>query len=347
MGGVTENKKSDWDPKQAKLKMYKFIAIILIGVTFHYSHFFLTFFVLIGYFYFAFYYDKLISPLDNNVEVTSGLFNKLKNKIIKIFTVLQFYFSKYNYFLIFIGFFFSIVREAYLVTFYLTLLLGLNYSEKLNWPINFSQKIKTFKEDSITIQHHRKEDFKLITAWLHISWLTLLTTFLLSPILHGPGIPEIVYYINGSIWFLCFEAVILVNLTLDIYIILFANMPVSDKLLQLCTRCVGAGCAAGAVHQPATEQGFVDPNEISNRFRTTVMNKPAITTSDDAEIHRAFQRLNIEPEKYTSIRKHDQTRFGPSMRFVDLKKANHIAKQHKNTLINMGTERVKVALGLV
>lgn len=37
---VIESKKLDWDPEQAKLKIYKFIALILISVTFHYSYFF-------------------------------------------------------------------------------------------------------------------------------------------------------------------------------------------------------------------------------------------------------------------------------------------------------------------
>jgi hypothetical protein len=79
------------------------------------------------------------------VEVTSGLFNKLQNKIIEFFHVLQFYFAKYNYFLIFIDFFFSIVKEAFFVIFYIALLLGLKYSEKLNLPPNISQKVSTFK----------------------------------------------------------------------------------------------------------------------------------------------------------------------------------------------------------
>jgi hypothetical protein len=131
---------------------------------------------------------------------------------------------------------------------------------------------------------------------------------LLSPILHRPGIPETVFNINGTLWFVCFEAIILINLTLD---------------------------------------GYIDPNEISNRFRTAVMNKPAITTSVDAEMHRAFQRLNISPDEYTTIREYDQTKLGLPMKFVNFKKANHLAQQNKRLLKNMGTEKELVALGLV
>ena len=46
LGKGTENKKLDWDFEEAKLKIYKFVAIILIGVIFTIRIFFLTFYVL-------------------------------------------------------------------------------------------------------------------------------------------------------------------------------------------------------------------------------------------------------------------------------------------------------------
>ena len=58
--------------------------------------------------------------------------------------------------------------------------------------------------------------------------------------------------------------------------------------LQVCGRCV---CAVGTAHQAAIDQGYIDPNEVSNRVRTHIMNKPAITTEQDSSIHRGTSKI--------------------------------------------------------
>jgi hypothetical protein len=157
-----------------------------------------------------------------------------------------------------------------------------------------------------------------------------------------------VQHINSALWFLCFEAVICINLGVDLYIILFANNPVIGKVAQVCFRCFALGSVAETAHQSATEQGYAEPNEVSNRVRTHIMNKPAITTSDDAVIHKAFQRLNINPEEYTTIRTHDQTTLGPPMKFVDIQKSTRLAnlRANRKVLMQLGNQKEKVALGL-
>jgi hypothetical protein len=112
--------------------------------------------------------------------------------------------------------------------------MGLSYSKIIKLPDNWAKKVKIFKRDNKIIQGHRKNDFKLIIAWLHVSWITLLVTFILSPVLHWPEVPPMVQFINAALWFLCFEAVICINLGVDLYIILFANNPVIGKVAQVC-----------------------------------------------------------------------------------------------------------------
>lgn len=152
-----------------------------------------------------------------------------------------------------------------------------------------------------------------------------------------------VQFINGTLWFLCFKAVIFINLGVELYIILFANNPVVGKAVQVCFRCFVVGSTVETVHRVATEQGYVEPNEVSNRVRTHIMNKPAITTSEDAEIHKAFQRLNINPDEYTTTKTHDQTTLGPPMKFVDIQKATTLANRraNKKVLTHIGNPKTK------
>lgn len=60
--------------------------------------------------------------------------------------------------------------------------MGLSYSNIIKLPENLAKKIENFKLDNKIIQGHREKDFKLIRGWLHISWITLLITLLLSPV---------------------------------------------------------------------------------------------------------------------------------------------------------------------
>lgn len=317
-------------------------------VTLHRYYFFLSFYVLIGYLYFTFHYNTGVASA-KSVEVIPGLLNRVKRGLSELFSKIQFYFKKYGYMFLFVSLFVSLVRENYFLTVYLVILLGSSYSKKFNLPKYFSDKLETFKSDSVIIREHRNADFKLIVAWLHISWITLFSTFLLSPILQSPGVLEPIFFINGSLWFLCFEATILINLTLDAYIILFANSTVVGKTSQLCGKCAGAGCAIAVGYQSATAQGYAEPSELSNRVRTFVMEKPAISNSSDNVIHTTFQGLNIHTDEYTSYREHSQTRMGPPMRFIDYEKVAKVLelKNNKKILLQLGAEKSKIALGLI
>jgi hypothetical protein len=68
-------------PAQAKFQMYKFIFVILIAVSFQHSLFFMSVYVLIGFFYFNLYYFKMSLSLENS-KVAPDLFSKLKKKIL-------------------------------------------------------------------------------------------------------------------------------------------------------------------------------------------------------------------------------------------------------------------------
>lgn len=47
-------------------------------------------------------------------------------------------------------------------------------------------------------------------------------------------------------------------------------MAVKGKILQLCSRCIDTRYGLGTAHQTVTDQGYVDPNKVSNKFHTNV-----------------------------------------------------------------------------
>jgi hypothetical protein len=129
------------------------------------------------------------------------------------------------------------------------------------------------------IKIHKKEDFVVINDWLKVTWITLGITFLLSPMVRSSGILESLYFINGTLWVMCFEAALLINLVLELYIIFYANTPVESKVVTACVKCGVTAIVGGLANQFAAEEGLLEPNEFTNRFRTEVSKKPAMTPS--------------------------------------------------------------------
>jgi hypothetical protein len=335
--------KSSWDPIQAQFKMYNFSYIILLLITLQFGLPFISCYLTIGYLY----YIKLYwAKTQDNDRSDSNWFSKSKNKMNEFFDLLQFYVNEYKIILLFIAFLFSIIKENYFATVYFVIFLGLSYSKKLEFPQIFSDKIDSIKQDMETIKIHKKEDFVVINDWLKVTWITLGITFLLSPMVRSSGILESLYFINGTLWIMCFEAALLINLVLELYIIFYANTPVESKVVIACVKCGGTAIVGGLANQFAAEQGLFEPNEFTNRVRTEVSKKPAITTSDDAIIDKSFRRHGVHEDEYTTER--ESKYGGKPMKYVDPKKAYEVANrpENKEIIMKMGTEKEKVAHGL-
>jgi hypothetical protein len=199
-----------------------------------------------GYFY---YVVSSWPESQKNKDSEFSLFPRIKKNINFFFDGLQFYMTEYKTVLLIICVFLGLYFQKYVLSLYFTVLVLLSFFYSIELPQFFSDKIATLQQDFETLKIHKKTDFKLVTQCLDVTWLTLTVTFLLGPLVKSSGISDVIYLVNGVLWCFVFEAALLVNLIIEIYIIMYANTPVVEKVVVLCVRCVGSAIAAGGLHQ--------------------------------------------------------------------------------------------------
>lgn len=168
-----------------------------------------------------------------------------------------------------IGFAFDIwIAKLYTILLIISViarLFGFRLSVLFPSIINF---IKQVQKDRATLRYHWYTDFKICRNIIHISLISLVLSVIFALGASAfMNVPEDVQSLNTQLWLYMVLIHCFFDFSLDVYIILFKNLPFKEKLAAICQRCLFYGGAGAAANNELVEQGWANPNIASNTIR--------------------------------------------------------------------------------
>lgn len=131
-----------------------------------------------------------------------------------------------------------------LVTFYLVLHFVISIAKELS-P-TFNKRIGNYLEDFGTIRNHYLTDFKIpyYLIW-SIKVLTVLFYLYFSSLS-----PEVMHGLSNLFYSVTYTFVIagLIDMVISLYIIMYKNHPVYEKVAHICMQCIKGIGSLGALH---------------------------------------------------------------------------------------------------
>ena len=163
------------------------------------------------------------------------------------------------------------------------------------------KRYKQFQKDLITLKYHWYADFPNCRDMVYISLISLGISILLAVIVPLViNISEEVLIKNYNIWCVALLLHCLFTFSIDSYIIIFANVPVVEKIGLICQKCFTIGCTVMYTNYQLTDNGVTKPNPIFNVTRDC-LHLPRAVDNDQLKQFRLMQKFfpHMPIENYT------------------------------------------------
>jgi hypothetical protein len=193
---------------------------------------------------------------------------------------------------------------------------------------------KTYKQimkDSVTMRYHWSNDFKVVQDILHISLAALIISFVVRVV--GSDFITVsndVLFLNTRIWFLAGLTHCFVVITVNLYIVFFCNMPVTDKVVSAVKSTTLSALGALGFAYYGAENGTLDNNPVQNLGRD-LQDKPRVKNHSEKKfVDTLDYATKANVEEYTVPTESKLAL--PGSRTFDLNKGVECAKDHESDI---------------
>ena len=324
------------DKSQNQTRVFDFVMLLLGAVFFFYQWYVLSIYALTAVVYMKYFSE--IFPTTKTMLLAE--YNQIDN-------------TKYDGLLIdrYLVIFFVIVAligfafDIWIAKFYTILviisviarLFGFQLSVLFPSIIGF---IKQVQKDRATLRYHWYTDFKICRNIIHISLISLVLSviFALGASVFM-NVPEDVQSLNTQLWLYMVLIHCFFGFSLDVYIILFKNLAIQEKIVLICQRCAVYGGTGAAVNQELVDRGWLNPNLASNKIRSLLGRPQAV---DWEQIKGERTLLKYRPETQTA----EYTTRTPSGHLqIDSNKLIQLGRDNRDNF-NYATRSERQAVGL-
>jgi hypothetical protein len=323
LNGV-RNPKNTYDPP------FYILAGIFIGVFLYFQIYVSAHYLFVGVIYLTYFSEilpcdkgsllkahKTIDELNyDKVKINFGMLG-----ILAMLSVMGLYFN-------------LLIAKIYLVIFVtVAVLQSLEFKVTSYFP-GLVKLSKSLQKDRVTLQYHWYTHLKVYRNVNHVNLITLVSLLFFSIFISDISnyiSPEIIE-LNTNLW-LCLLASHFVFVgVIDVYILLRLNMPAEAPIVGLCRVCVTTGTTLVCSIYGMTENGLIEPNQVSNSIRH-LFGQPSVEGKEQVKLYRLMRQYYQFIPKEEFLINTGKLQLGSPVYELNAHKAWELVQLHKH-LVN-------------